>query len=72
MYDKAKSCVKIEIICSDLFPFNIVVRQGDNLSPSPFALFINEVSHYIDRSYKGVCVSKSWYSSFETLESGNK
>ena len=33
MYDKAKSCIKIENLYSDYFPCNIGVRQGDNLSP---------------------------------------
>ena len=56
IYDKAKSCVKIE---------NIGVRQDDNLSPLLFALFINDFSHYVGRSYKGLCVSKSCYPSLE-------
>ena len=56
MYDKAKSCVKIENLYSDYFPCNIGVRQGDNLSPLLFALFINYFSHYVGRSYKGLCV----------------
>ena len=37
MYDKAKSCVKIDNLYSDYFPCNIGVRQGDNLSPLLFA-----------------------------------
>ena len=53
MYDKAKSCIKIENLYSDYFPCNIGVRQGDNLSPLLFALFINDFSHYVGRSYKG-------------------
>ena len=65
MYDKAKSCVKIENLYSDYFPCNIGVRQGDNLSPLLFALFINDFSHYVGRSYKGLCVSKSCYPSLE-------
>ena len=52
-------------IGSDYFPCNIGVRQGDNLSPLLFALFINDFSHYVGRSYKGLCVSKSCYPSLE-------
>ena len=61
MYDKAKSCVKIGNLYSDYFPCNIGVRQGDNLSPLLFALIINDFSHYVGESYKGLCVSKSCY-----------
>ena len=65
MYDKAKFCVKIENLYSDYFPCNIRVRQGDNLSPLLYALFINDFSHYVGGSYKGLCVSKSSYPSLE-------
>ena len=47
------------------FSCNIGVRQGDNLSPLLFALFIDNISHYVGRSYKGLCVSKSCYPSLE-------
>ena len=66
MYDKAKSCVKIVNLYSDYFPCNIGVRQGDNLSLLLFALSINNFSHYVGRSYKGLCVSKSCYPSLES------
>ena len=65
MYDKAKSCFKIKIFYSDYFPCNIGVRQGDYLSPLLFALFKNYFSHYVGRSYKGLCVSKACYPSLE-------
>ena len=65
MYDKAKSYVKINNLYSDYFPCNIGVRQ-DNLSPLLFALFINDFSHYVGMSYKGLCVSKSCYPSLES------
>ena len=58
MYDNVKSCVKIENLYSDYFQCNVGVKQGDNLSPLLFALFINHFSHYVGRSYNGLCVSK--------------
>ena len=35
--------------------------QGDNFLPLLFALYINDFSHYVGRSYKGLFVSKSCY-----------
>ena len=64
MYDKANYCDKIVNLYSDYFPCDIGVRQGDNLSLL-FALFINDFSHYVGGSYKGLCVSKSCYPSLE-------
>ena len=47
-------------------PCNIGVRQGDNPSPLLLVLFINDFSHYVGRSYKWLCVSKSCYPSLES------
>ena len=55
-YAKEKSCIKMGNLYSDYFPCNIGVRQGDNLSLLLFALFINDFSHYVCGSYKGLCV----------------
>ena len=41
-YTKAKSCIKKDNLIYGYFPFNIGVRQGANLSPLLFALFIND------------------------------
>ena len=42
MYLNAKSCVKLNSKVSPLFNCGIGVRQGDNLSPLLFALYIND------------------------------
>ena len=39
------------------FPCNIGVRQGDNISPLLFALFINDFSHYVGHTKDYVCPS---------------
>ena len=36
---------------SDYFMCNIGVRQGDNLSPVLFALFINDFTEYVSTAY---------------------
>ena len=62
---KQNLALKSKNLYSDYFPCNIGARQGDNLSPLLFVLFINDFSHYVGRSYKGLCVSQSCYPSLE-------
>ena len=63
MYMKAKSCIKKDSLMSDYFVCNIGVRQGDNLSPLLFALFINDFTQYVSSSYNGLDVSNTCYPS---------
>ena len=60
MYDMAKSCVRQNNLMSEYFLCNIVVRQGDNLSPLLFALFLNDFSKYIDGKYRGLCINNCY------------
>jgi len=43
MYSNAKSCVKHNNMLSPYFNCNLGVRQGENLSPLLFALFLNDL-----------------------------
>ena len=61
MYAKAKSCIKKDNLISRYFPSNIWVRQGDNLSPSLFALFINDFKQNIANTYHGLNIADSCY-----------
>ena len=61
MYAKAKSCIKKDNLISGYFPSNIGVRQGDNLSPLLFALFINDFKHSIANTYPGLNIADSCY-----------
>ena len=54
---------KKDNLMSDYFVCNIGVRQGDNLSPLLFALFINNFTQYVSTSYNGLDVSNTCYPS---------
>ena len=54
MYCKAKSCVKNENSISDYFNCKVGVRQGENLSPMLFAIFLNDFEYSISRMYDGL------------------
>ena len=54
LYGKAKSCVKK---CNDLSQFfncNVGVRQGENLSPLLFAIYLNDFEGYVSQEYEGL------------------
>ena len=68
MYQKAKSCVKSGNILSNFFTSNLGVRQGENLSPILFSIFLNDLTQFMSSKFEGLAdFSKS---TFELL-SGN-
>ena len=54
IYHKAKACVKLNNIISHSFNCNIGVRQGDNISPLLFSLFINDFKNFLANRYNGL------------------
>ena len=54
MYANAKSCIKNGHETSDFFNCNIGVRQGENLSPLLFAMYLNDFELFISKYYKGL------------------
>ena len=54
IYDKSKSCISYNGTTSEFFQTNIGVKQGENLSPLLFALFINDFEGYLQQKYKGL------------------
>ena len=54
LYAGAKSCVKLNGKMSEYFNCNVGVRQGENLSPLLFAIFLNDFEYTISRKYSGL------------------
>ena len=54
MYQNAKSCVRVGGSLSDFFPCNTGVRQGENLSPVLFAIYLNDFDLTINKQFKGL------------------
>ena len=46
MYDGIKSCVQYNGCVSEFFPCLTGVRQGENLSPFIFSIFLNDLEDY--------------------------
>ena len=39
---------------SDIFPCETGVRQGDNLSPLLFAIYVHDLEHFLQDKYNGL------------------
>ena len=53
MYENAKSCLKLNHEISESFHCNIGVRQGENLSPLLFAIYLNDFRSYLSKACTG-------------------
>jgi hypothetical protein len=51
MYENIKSCVTNNGNYSVFFPCRIGVRQGENLSPFLFALYINDIEEFFENRF---------------------
>ena len=54
LYQNTKACIKLNNSISTSFNCNIGVRQGDNLSPLLFSLFINDFESFLSDKYNGL------------------
>ena len=54
MYSKAKSCVKSNDQMSSFFSCNLGVRQGENLSPILFAIYLKDFQQTMSKSFQGL------------------
>ena len=60
MYKDAKSCIVHNNEKSEMFACEIGVRQGENLSPLLFCIYLNDLQEFLENAFvKGVdCISK--------------
>ena len=63
MYANVISCIQKYILLSEYFRCNVGVRQGDNLSPLLFALFLNDILQFISTSCTGLNIYDACYPS---------
>ena len=54
MYNNAKSQISVKNLLSESFPCQVGVRQGENLSPLLFALFLNDFKIFLSEKYNGL------------------
>ena len=54
LYQNAKACIKKSNVVSNSFQVNVGVRQGENLSPLLFAIFLNDFELFISKCYDGL------------------
>ena len=54
IYESAKSCVKVGGEKSEFFKIHSGVRQGENLSPILFSLFLNDMKSYLSKDMEGL------------------
>ena len=54
LYHHAKSFVRANGKMSEYFTCNVGIRQGENLSPLLFAMYLNDFESYVSRHYKGL------------------
>ena len=52
LYLKAQSCVTVNHTLSDYLDSNVGPRQGENLSPLLFALYLNDLKIYLQSNIR--------------------
>ena len=56
IYKEAQSCVRHNGEVSQLFLCNNDVRQGDNLSPLLFSIYLNDLQVFLSKQCKGIVI----------------
>ena len=58
MYEVSTSCIRINDRVSENFHPHLGVKQGDNLSPNLFKIFINDLPDYLDNSSDSIILNE--------------
>ena len=59
MYKVSRSCIRIHNSITDFFTVNMGVKQGDNLSPNLFKIFINDLPNCLEKANDPVYINDS-------------
>ena len=59
IYENSKACVKKAGNISPYFRSELGVRQGDNLSPLLFALYLNDFKRFLSMRYNGLKINEN-------------
>ena len=57
MYENLEACVRVNGQLTDWFSVNSGVRQGDNLAPTLFAIFVNDIASDINGLNLGIPIA---------------
>ena len=68
IYQNTKACIKLNNTVSNSFNCNIGVRQGDNLSPLLFSLFINDFEAFLSEKYNGLRCMENLFADFSDID----
>ena len=58
MYEVSTSCIRINDRVSENFHPHLGVKQGDNLNPNLFKIFINDLPDYLDNSSDSIILNE--------------